>query len=120
MKQKMLFNLPIPIPCGALDFSVKLGIVALACSEQQALLEEMLARNVNRKVWMKIRSRGFWSTCRRNWTDADYVANIRVDKATFLFLVERLAPYLLRENTRLRNCIEVDERVAIALEICKW
>ena len=94
MKQKMLFNLLILILCGALDFSVKLGIVAVAWREQQALLQEMLARNVNRKVWMKIRSREFWSTCQRNWTLMPTMQQtIRVDKATYLFLVKRIAPY---------------------------
>ena len=79
MKQKMLFNLPIPLPCGASNFSVKAGIVAVA------------------SVWVKIHSRACWCTCRRNWTDAEYVANIHVDKATFLFLVERLTPCLVKK-----------------------
>ena len=64
MKQKMLFNLLIPLPCRALDFSAEAGIVGVVCSEQQALLQKMmLPRNMNRSVWIKICSCKFWSTC---------------------------------------------------------
>ena len=113
-KQKLLFDF-IPGPLGTEDYPAY-GILFAACAQQQALLQEMLSKQLNRVVWKKIRSRDFWPTCRENWVAEDYIANLRVDMGTFLFIVERLTPYIKRKSTRMRPCIiDVDERVAMAL-----
>ena len=73
--------------------------IASACCGQQ-IMHELLSRKVNRVVWQKVRCREFWKTCRKNWEDEDYVANLRLDKETFLFVVESLASYI----TELHCC----------------
>ena len=45
----------------------------------------------------------------------DSITNLRVDRGTFLLIVEKLTPYIHRETTRMRQSIDVDERVAMAL-----
>ena len=83
--------------------------------QQQFIALELLSRHVNRTIWEKVRSKVFWATCRKNWTNKDYIANLRVDKETFLLIVQRLTPYIQRKTTVMRPSIAVDERVAIAL-----
>ena len=43
------------------------------------------------------------------------MATLREDRGTFLLIVERLTPHIHRETTRMRQSIDVDERVASAL-----
>ena len=51
----------------------------------------------------------------RNGNEGDFITNLRVDRGTFLLIVERLTPYIHREKTRMRQSIDVDERVATEL-----
>lgn len=92
-----------------------LAVCAAVISQHQTLLQELLCKTVNRIVWQKVRSREFWATCREHWTNEAYITNLRLDKETFLLIVERLAPYIQRQTTVMRPSIAVDERVAIAL-----
>ena len=114
LKEKILFNLPVPLPCLNRNADESNGVIAAACAQQQSLVQEMLSKQLNRVLWTKIRLREFWRTCKLHWVDQDYINNIRVDKGTFVFMEERLTPYLQRRSTRMRQCINVDERVAMA------
>lgn len=79
------------------------------------MLQELLCKSVNRIVWQKVHSREFWATCCEHWTNEDYITNLRLDKETFLLIVERLTPYIQQQTTVMRPLIAVDERVAMAL-----
>ena len=49
------------------------------------------------------------------WTDNDWVANLRMSQVTFEKLCEELAPFVERLDTNYRKAISVRERVAITL-----
>ena len=78
-------------------------------------MQYILSKMIERQIWRKVSSRDFWPTCRRNWNEGDFITNLRVDKGTFLLIVERLTPSIHREMTRMRQSIDVDEGVATAL-----
>ena len=54
------------------------------------------------------------------WTDSKsecrWVQNFHMSRSTFEFICEQLKSMLLRKNTKMRNCISVEKRVAI----CIW
>ncbi|XP_068728082.1 uncharacterized protein [Montipora capricornis] len=114
-KENILFDLPSPHPILGGGNDTNDVIIAAACAHQQVLMQDILSKTVERQIWRKVRSRDFWQTCRRNWDDGDFITNLRVDRGTFLLIVERLTPYIHRETTRMRQSIEVDKRVAVAL-----
>lgn len=115
-KEQLLLQFPVP-PASLFenDEENSLAVLAATCFYQQVTVQQLLSREVNRHVWAKVRSREFWSTCRTHWNNEDYIRNIRVDKKTFLFLTERLSPYLKRKTTVMREPIKEDERLAMAL-----
>ena len=40
------------------------------------------------------------ATCRENgWKNEDYIGNLRIDKETFLSVVERFTPYILQSSS---------------------
>ena len=49
------------------------------------------------------------------WTDNDWVANLRMSQVTFEKLCEELAPFVERRGTNYLKAISVRERVAITL-----
>ena len=114
-KENILFDLPShpPILGGGNDTNDV--IVAAACAHQQVLMQDILSKTIERQIWRKVHSRDFWQTCRRNWDDGVFITHLRVDRGTFLLIVDRLTPYIHRETTRMRHSIDVDERVAMAL-----
>ena len=79
-----------------------LAIIAAACAQQQVLFQELLLKMLNRIVWQKVLTREFWPTCHENCGSKDCIANLCLDKKTFLLIVERLAPYIHWETTRMR------------------
>ena len=78
-------------------------------------MQYILSKMIERQIWRKVSSRDFWPTCRRNWNEGDFITNLRVDRGTFLLIVERLTPSIHREMTRMRQSIDVDEGVATVL-----
>ena len=114
-KENILFDLPSPHPVFGGGNDTNDVTIAAACAHQQVLMQDILSKTIERQIWRKVRSREFWPTCRRNWNDGDFITNLRVDRGTFLFIVERLTPYIHRETTGMRQSIDVDERVAMAL-----
>ena len=114
-KENILFDLPSPHPILGGGNDTNDVIVAAACAHQQVLMQDILSKTIERQIWRKVHSRDFWQTCRRNWDDGDFITNLRVDRGTFLLIVDTLALYIHRETTRMRQSIDVDERVAMAL-----
>ena len=49
------------------------------------------------------------------WTDNDWIGNLRISKVTFQKLCEELAPFIERRDTNYHKAISVRERVAITL-----
>ena len=41
--------------------------------------------------------------------------NLRMSKSTFTYLCNQLSPYLQKQNTRMRECIPLEQRVALTL-----
>ena len=115
VKKTFFFYLPSlhPILGGGNDTSDV--IIAAACAHQQVLMQDILSKTIESQIWRKVRSRDFWQTCRRNWDGGDFITNLLVDRGTFLLIVERLTPYIHRETARMRQSIDVDERIAMAL-----
>ena len=68
-----------------------------------------------RKIWVKPRAKTFWSMAKDQWTDNDWVTNLRMSQLTFEKLCEELAPFVERRDTNYRKAISVRERVAITL-----
>ena len=71
---------------------------------------------VHRSVWCKQRTRGFWEAAKsgilgENW----WRDNLRMKKQTFCLLCLELKPFLIKQVTRFRLPIDVDEQVAIML-----
>ena len=91
-KENILFYLPSPHPVLGGGNDTNDVIIAAACAHQQALMQDILSKTIDRQIWRKVRSKDFWPTCRGNWNDGDFITNSRVDRSTFLLIVERLAP----------------------------
>ena len=106
-KENILFDLPSPHPILGGGNDTNNVIVAAACAHQQVLMQDILSKTIERQIWRKVHS--------RDWDDSDFITNLRVDRSTFLLIVDTLALYIHRETTRMRQSIDVDERVAMAL-----
>jgi hypothetical protein len=68
-------------------------------------------------MWMKERCRT-WSdrVFRANmWQDEDWIENLRMSRATFLYICDRLRPYIQRQDRRMRRALPVEDRVALTL-----
>lgn len=68
-----------------------------------------------REIWVKPRAKTFWAMAEDQWTDSDWVGNLRMSQVTFEKLCEELAPFVERRDTNYRKAISVRERVAITL-----
>lgn len=61
------------------------------------------------------RSTHFWEYINQTFTEEDWIENYRVSRNTFLYLCNELRPTIQRQNTRMRQAIKVEHRVAITL-----
>ena len=68
-----------------------------------------------REIWVKPRANLFWCMTEDQWTDNDWIGNLRMSKVTFQKLCEELAPFIERRDTNYHKAISVRERVAITL-----
>ena len=68
-----------------------------------------------REIWVKPRANLFWRMAEDQWTDDDWVGNLRMSKVTFQKLCKELAPFIERRDTNYRKAISLRERVAITL-----
>ena len=69
----------------------------------------------DQEIWVKPRAKTFWSMAEDQWTDNDWVTNLRMSQVTFEKLCEELTPFVERRDTNYRKAISVRERVAITL-----
>ncbi|XP_067388051.1 uncharacterized protein [Emydura macquarii macquarii] len=73
-------------------------------------------QSVERRFWCRETSTDWWDRIvMQLWDDDQWLQNFRMRKATFLELCSELAPSLKRVDTRLRQAMTVEKRVAIAL-----
>lgn len=68
-----------------------------------------------RTVWVRQRTTAVWDEMWLTLEADRWREHFRVNRDTFLFLVNRLTPTLQRNNTRLRQAVSVEKRIAIAL-----
>lgn len=61
----------------------------------------------------------FWEQTVPLYNDVRFQKKFRVSRKTFYYLCEELRPYLRRTDTKFRNAIPVDKRIAIALTVLK-
>uniref|UniRef100_A0A8C4VZ86 DDE Tnp4 domain-containing protein n=1 Tax=Gopherus evgoodei TaxID=1825980 RepID=A0A8C4VZ86_9SAUR len=72
--------------------------------------------SVDRRVWARETSTEWWDhIVLQSWDDEQWLQNFRMRKATFMGLCDDLAPNLRRMNTRFRDALSVEKRVAIAI-----
>ncbi|XP_071945891.1 uncharacterized protein [Antedon mediterranea] len=93
--------------------------------EEQAGMELIFASHYEvenrpsfRRWWVKPGNRSsFWwdNIVIAHWDDEDWLANFRMDKGTFMYLVEELRPYIKYENTRMRAAFTLEIRLALTL-----
>ena len=81
--------------------SVELGLLTRVTSE--------------RRDWSFPRYSLFYERTVMEWPDDIFVSRFRLTKNTFELLVNKLSPYMEREETLLRSTITVSKRVAIGL-----
>uniref|UniRef100_A0A8C4Y9J3 DDE Tnp4 domain-containing protein n=1 Tax=Gopherus evgoodei TaxID=1825980 RepID=A0A8C4Y9J3_9SAUR len=72
--------------------------------------------SMDRRVWARETSTEWWDhIVLQSWDDEQWLQNFRMRKATFMGLCDDLASNLRRMNTRFRDALSVEKRVAIAI-----
>ena len=88
------------------------------------LTKNMIGRelNVERRFWLEPGRAGsfFWERTVSSWLGSDnenlWLENFRMTKATFMFICQQLDGKLRKKNTRMRNAIPPEKRIAM----CIW
>ena len=68
-----------------------------------------------REIWVKPRANLVWCMAEDQWTDNEWMGNLRMSKVTFQKLCEELAPFIERRDMNYHKAISLRERVAITL-----
>ena len=69
-----------------------------------------------RLIWCKERSKHFWNqTVKVVFKTNDWYENFRMRKETFEYLCNKLRTYVSKQQTKMRQPISVEERVAVTL-----
>ena len=80
---------------------------------------EVLCPNLNSETqfWIEPGQTGnyFWERTVSTWNDELWLKNFRMKKSTFWFLYDQLGGWIRRENTRMRDAIPPEKRLAIRL-----
>uniref|UniRef100_A0A672Z6H4 DDE Tnp4 domain-containing protein n=1 Tax=Sphaeramia orbicularis TaxID=375764 RepID=A0A672Z6H4_9TELE len=72
-------------------------------------------RHRARRIWVIPRSQDWWHLLINNWTDREFLFNLRMRRGTFQYLCGMLRPLLTRQHTRYRRPLSVEIRVAVCL-----
>ena len=95
------------------------SLLAIKKSEQMRKKRRRRNRTMWVKPWIETRlSMGIYHTLLQelNQTDTDSYRNfLRMDNASFSVLVQKVRPYIARNETRLRLSIPPEERLALTL-----
>ena len=76
---------------------------------------ELFAANP-RSIWMHSRSCRWWEdVVLKGFGAHDWIENFRVSRDTFLYLCDQLRPLIAKQDTRMRQCVSLERRVAITL-----
>ena len=71
---------------------------------------------VERSIWMKKRSSDWWDkVVGGSFTHEEWMENFRMSKETFLYLCDQLKLFIARDDTKLRQAVSTEKRVAITL-----
>ena len=81
-----------------------------------AVVLGVLSRQRPRSIWCMPRSKNWWQavqagTFGNNW----WKENLRLSQSTFNIICIELCPFISRRDTVLRDCISVEEQVAITI-----
>ena len=68
-----------------------------------------------RRIWVKPRSRQWWTIVKESFDDDQWIENFRMTKETFSILCRELRPSLVSEATPVREPLDLDHKVAIAV-----
>ena len=69
-----------------------------------------------RSVWMKPRSNSWWEdVVNATFTSDDWLENLRMSKATFLYVCSELRLAVEKNDTSMIKAIPVEQRVALTL-----
>lgn len=72
-------------------------------------------RSPNRLVWCNPKNNKWWKKIVPEMTNEQFKKNFRVEKTTFIKLVNILRPHIEKNNTHLRCAVEIHKRIACAL-----
>ena len=77
------------------------------------ILEYSLSK---RQIWQKLRRKEFWNENILNyWTDEEWLANLRMDKHTIMYICEEIEGTIYKADTNFRKAVSVTMRCTIAL-----
>ena len=81
-----------------------------------SLLLQMVRVRMPRTVWSYEKSAHWWDhIVLQTFTDSDWLENVCVSRATFLYLCSEREPGIAKKRTRFRTPISVKKRVVITL-----
>ena len=69
-----------------------------------------------RSMWMKPRSNSWWEdVVNATFTSDDWLENLRMSKATFLYVCDELWSSVEKNDTSMRKAVPMEQRVAVTL-----
>ena len=71
---------------------------------------------IERTVWVMPRSKEWWSAAFSGQLgEGWWLANLRMSRSTFIYLCDKVRPFLQKQDTPLCAAILVEDRVAVTL-----
>lgn len=68
-----------------------------------------------RRIWVHPRSQSFWEETCEEWTNQQWVENMRMSEASFNHLCQQILPHIRKRDTNFRKAISPRQRLAITL-----
>lgn len=71
---------------------------------------------IQKSVWVQPRSKDWWNFVTSSSSDSNWWhSNLRMSRSTFNYICSQLSPYIQKQNTQMRDCVPVEQRVALTL-----
>ena len=67
------------------------------------------------RVWASPRSQSFWEQTCEEWSDRQWIENLRMSRESFDHLAQQLSPHIKKTDTNFRKAIPARQRLAITL-----
>ena len=75
----------------------------------------MRVNPIHWSIWTCLRSNDLWQDAMHVWRYEEWAANLRMSRATLVFVVEQLTLTLAKETTKFRATIPVSKQEMIAV-----